>query len=164
MSKEMSKSEIMMALYGENHEIKGEYAKDLAVTCHNGTFVGKETNGVIAYKGIPFAMEELAASTIETFGACHTIELPAVFGTLSETGYSGEPIDESFAKKVQEMWVNFAKTGAPSLESVEWKTYSPEERNAMVIGKEIKLESSILPEQLALAMPLVKYHFSIMDE
>ena len=45
----------MRALYGENKQITdGNYNKSLAVKCINGTFVGKETDGVIAYKGIPF--------------------------------------------------------------------------------------------------------------
>ena len=47
--------EEMRALYGENKPITdGCYDKLLAVRCVNGTFVGKETDGVIAYKGIPF--------------------------------------------------------------------------------------------------------------
>ena len=47
--------ERMMALYGENKRITdGNYDRSLAVKCINGTFVGKKTEGVIAYKGIPF--------------------------------------------------------------------------------------------------------------
>ena len=42
------------ALYGENKRITGDYDKALAVKCINGTFVGKKTDGVIVYKGIPF--------------------------------------------------------------------------------------------------------------
>ncbi|MCR5150920.1 MAG: carboxylesterase family protein [Clostridiales bacterium] len=45
----------MQALYGENAEIDGSYDKRLAAKCYNGIFVGKERNGVIAYKGIPYA-------------------------------------------------------------------------------------------------------------
>ena len=32
----------------------GNYDKSLAVKCLNGTFVGKKSGDVIAYKGIPF--------------------------------------------------------------------------------------------------------------
>ena len=43
------------AKYGENKKIvDGNYDKSLAVKCINGTFVGKNNDGVIAYKGIPF--------------------------------------------------------------------------------------------------------------
>ena len=45
----------MKALYGENKKIAdGNYDKSLAVKCKNGTFVGKKSGDVIAYKGIPF--------------------------------------------------------------------------------------------------------------
>ncbi|MBQ3759507.1 MAG: carboxylesterase family protein [Synergistaceae bacterium] len=45
----------MRAQYGENKQITdGNYDKSLAVRCVNGTFVGKKTEDVIAYKGIPF--------------------------------------------------------------------------------------------------------------
>ena len=47
--------EKLRALYGENKKITdGNYDKSLAVKCINGTFVGRKTDGVIAYKGIPF--------------------------------------------------------------------------------------------------------------
>ncbi|MBQ8699842.1 MAG: carboxylesterase family protein [Schwartzia sp.] len=62
---EMSKEELMQAInearamlraqYGENKRITdGEYDKSLAVKCVNGTFVGKKTENIIAYRGIPF--------------------------------------------------------------------------------------------------------------
>ena len=41
--------------YGENKKITDDsYDKSLAVKCVNGTFVGRKTENVIAYKGIPF--------------------------------------------------------------------------------------------------------------
>ena len=47
--------EKLRAQYGENKKITdGNYDKSLAVKCVNGTFIGKEENGIIAYKGIPF--------------------------------------------------------------------------------------------------------------
>jgi len=50
-----SEKDMLRALYGENRRIAdGAYDKSLAVKCVNGTFVGKKTDGVIAYKGIPF--------------------------------------------------------------------------------------------------------------
>ena len=58
MSKNSEITEIqekMYALYGENKKITdGHYDKSLAVKCINGTFVGRKTDNVIAYKGIPF--------------------------------------------------------------------------------------------------------------
>jgi len=46
---------LLRAQYGENHKITdGNYDKSLAVKCVNGTFVGKRTENIIAYRGIPF--------------------------------------------------------------------------------------------------------------
>ena len=54
-----AKKEELRAQYGENKKITdGNYDKSLAVKCINGTFVGKKTDGVIAYKGIPFVGEQ----------------------------------------------------------------------------------------------------------
>ena len=49
------KKKKLRAQYGENKKITdGQYDKQLAVKCINGTFVGKEMDGVVTYKGIPF--------------------------------------------------------------------------------------------------------------
>ena len=49
----------MKSQYGENLKIMdGNYDKSLAVKCINGTFVGKKTEGVIAFKGIPFVGQQ----------------------------------------------------------------------------------------------------------
>ena len=51
--------ERMKALYGENKQITdSNYDHSLAVKCINGTFVGKRTDGVVAYKGIPFVGQQ----------------------------------------------------------------------------------------------------------
>ena len=45
----------LRAQYGENQKITdGNYDASLAVRCVNGTFVGRKTENIIAYKGIPF--------------------------------------------------------------------------------------------------------------
>lgn len=41
--------------YGESEIIYGEYDGSLAAVCNNGVFVGLADNGVISYKGIPYA-------------------------------------------------------------------------------------------------------------
>ena len=51
---EQKKAEVR-AQYGENRKITdGQYDRSLAVKCVNGTFVGRKSEGVITYKGIPF--------------------------------------------------------------------------------------------------------------
>ncbi len=43
------------AAWGENQPVTGAYDPDLAAVCANGTFVGKRKDGVLAFRGIPFA-------------------------------------------------------------------------------------------------------------
>lgn len=51
--------ELMRARYGENKKITdGHYDQSLAVKCVNGTFVGKKTENIISFKGIPFVGEQ----------------------------------------------------------------------------------------------------------
>ena len=49
----------MRSIYGVNAKLTSDesYDRALAVKCHNGTFVGKEAEGVIAFKGIPYAKQ-----------------------------------------------------------------------------------------------------------
>ena len=49
----------LRAQYGENKKITdGNYDKSLAVKCINGTFVGKKTDNIVAFRGIPFVGEQ----------------------------------------------------------------------------------------------------------
>ena len=46
----------METIIGENKEITGgDFNRDMAVVCDNGTFVGLEKNEVRSYRGIPYA-------------------------------------------------------------------------------------------------------------
>lgn len=54
-SKEDPAKAVMQAKVGENQRMTGVYDEALAAACHNGTFVGVNENGVISYKGIPYA-------------------------------------------------------------------------------------------------------------
>ncbi len=44
-----------MEAYKKNSAIMGEYDRDISASCVNGTFVGKENDSVVAFRGIPFA-------------------------------------------------------------------------------------------------------------
>jgi len=67
--------------------------------------------------------------------AVHAVELPYVFNNLEDDIYTGE-VDPAVAAKAQESWVNFAKTGDPSISDVEWKPYDTDARYTMVIEKD----------------------------
>ena len=45
-----------MEEYRPNRPVEGEYDKSCAAKCLNGIFVGKESEGVTAFRGIPFAL------------------------------------------------------------------------------------------------------------
>ena len=100
------------------------------------------------------------ASAIEHYGACHAVELAYVFNNLDDTVFTGEPADPALAAAVQEMWVNFAKTGDPSSAEIAWEPYDGVSRRTMILGDDIHMTSDPLPEQRVLMKPLLKYRFN----
>ena len=67
--------------------------------------------------------------------AVHAVELAYVFNNLEDDIYAGV-VDPALAAKVQESWVNFAKTGDPSVDGVAWKAYDTAAKDTMVIEKD----------------------------
>ena len=99
-------------------------------------------------------------SALEYFGACHAVELAYIFNNLDDTIYTGEKADPKLAGIVQDMWVNFAKTGDPSVPGHEWKPYDAAERQTMLLGDEIRLEQDPLMQRRILIDPLLKYYIN----
>jgi para-nitrobenzyl esterase len=70
----------------------------------------------------------------------HSVELAAVFKHPEIIGETGRAFDETFSKTLRKMWVQFAKTGDPSLsaelspdgKAKEWPLYDPEDKKWMV--------------------------------
>jgi len=67
--------------------------------------------------------------------AVHAVEMAYVFNNLDDGIYAGV-VDPETAAKVQESWINFAKTGDPSIEGVEWGKYNSNTKDTMVIEKD----------------------------
>ena len=73
----------------------------------------------------------------------HAAELPAVFNNPQDTFFSGRPYDDTFNHTMQRMWVNFARTGDPSLteeesptgKAIHWDTYNSETKPIMVFDE-----------------------------
>ena len=73
----------------------------------------------------------------------HAAELPAVFNNPQDTFFSGRPYDDTFNHTIQRMWVNFAKTGDPSLteedsptgKAIKWDPYNLETKPIMVFDE-----------------------------
>ena len=80
----------------------------------------------------------------------HGNELPTVFNHPEYNESVGVFIDETFSKTVRRMWIQFAKTGDPSLgadispdgKEHQWPLYDPENKWVMVLD-----ESNIHPEK-----------------
>jgi para-nitrobenzyl esterase len=75
--------------------------------------------------------------------AGHASELPVVFAHPEIQEFTGRAYDETFCKTVRKMWVQFAKTGNPSLsaeispdgKAKEWPLYDLKDRQVMVLDE-----------------------------
>lgn len=94
------------------------------------------------------------------YGACHAVELAYVFGNLEETIYTGRPADPLLSRAVQQMWVNFAKTGDPSLPGIKWPLYNKQTRKTMIISRKLRVEEDPGRANRTLLFPLLKFGIS----
>ena len=75
--------------------------------------------------------------------AGHASELPVVFAHPEIQEFTGRAYDETFSKIMRKMWVQFAKTGNPSLSAAEspdgkaheWPLYDQKDRQVMVLDE-----------------------------
>lgn len=88
------------------------------------------------------------------YKACHAVELSYVFNNLNHTIFIGEGAKQRNADRVQESWVNFAKTGNPGIAEVVWPEYCHESRLTMVIDEEWHVEKDVLKRSSDIIMPV----------
>ena len=89
-------------------------------------------------------------SSVPLIKCGHSIELASVFNHPEMTDDTGRVFDETFSKTMRRMWVQFAKTGNPSLSASlspdgrakEWPLYDLKDRKVMVLD-----EFNIHPEK-----------------
>ena len=82
-------------------------------------------------------------TTMPFFLSGHAAELATVFNNPQETFFSGRAYDDTFNHTMQRMWVNFAKTGDPSLtmeesptgKAIPWEPYNSDTRPIMVFDE-----------------------------
>ncbi len=72
-------------------------------------------------------------------GACHALEIPFVFGTLTTPGvgaFTGDsPEALALSEKMQDAWLAFARTANPSTDALgDWPTYDADRRATMILG------------------------------
>lgn len=73
----------------------------------------------------------------------HSVELSAVFAHPEVADETGRAFDETFGKTMRKMWVQFAKTGDPSLSADispdgkvhEWPVYDTGNREMMILDE-----------------------------
>lgn len=79
-------------------------------------------------------------------GACHALDLPFVFGTLDHPAmqtFAGSylPGAHELAERIQDAWIQFARTGNPSHAGVgDWPAYEARERATMILDRECRVE------------------------
>lgn len=96
----------------------------------------------------------------QTMGACHAMELSYVFNNPQVDIYTGGVYHQKLADTVQDCWVSFARTGDPSTQTLNWKPYTSEDRQTMVLGEECYLDSDLKREQRELMEPLLSHYFN----
>ena len=82
-------------------------------------------------------------SSVPLLKSGHAVELSTIFNHPEETLVTGRRFDETFSKTMRKMWVQFAKTGNPSLsadispdgKAHEWPLYDLENKEVMVFGE-----------------------------
>ena len=101
-------------------------------------------------------------------GAAHSVELIFVFnlrGVGTSCPFNGTNVSDEVFTAVQQMWTNFARCGNPSTDKVEWKAYSADDQNVMVIAGpgNMRIEQGLLADQYKAVLPLVGY-YQFMDK
>ena len=98
-----------------------------------------------------------------TRGAGHGVELPYVFGNFEAFVAGGGTVDPVLADKISSMWINFAKTGNPSIEGFEWPEYNLDTRATMFVGQDssITMVNDPKGEQRKKLMPLLDELFPV---
>ena len=81
-------------------------------------------------------------------------------GIGTNSAFNGTNIPDEIFTTVQQMWTNFARCGNPSTDQIEWKEYSADDQNVMVIAgpEDMHIEQGLLSDQYKAVLPLVGYY------
>jgi para-nitrobenzyl esterase len=75
-------------------------------------------------------------------GACHALEIGFLYGTYDNMFCGTGPEVEKLARKMQDAWTAFARSGNPSCEGLgEWPQYC-KNKKTMIIGKDSHVEEA----------------------
>ena len=121
----------------------------LNITCFNRIFVIRNRQQSPYYHnkekagGKSYTYFFTPESSTPLIRSGHAIELSTVFNHPEETFVTGRRFDETFSKTLRKMWVQFAKTGDPSLsadispdgKAHEWPLYDLENKQVMIFDE-----------------------------
>ena len=93
--------------------------------------------------GKSFTYYYTVESSVPLIKSGHASELSVVFNHPEISDFTGRTIDETFSKTLRKMWIQFAKTGNPSLSADmspdgrahEWPLYDPADKQVMVLDE-----------------------------
>ena len=97
-------------------------------------------------------------SGLPGIGACHSLEMPYILN--NDNMLVPFQMNRSLAAQVQAMWVNFAKTGNPSTDSITWPEYDTSTQATMIITESPSVRNANLSARNELVQPLLKYSLS----
>ena len=114
-----------METYRPNRRIEGAYDSGVSAACLNGTFVGRETEGVVAFRGIPFALPPVGALRWR-----EPVPVPAADGVFEAYANGPSPIQT----KLDSERASFYEQSEDCLYLNVWtaKGYEGQERAVMV--------------------------------
>jgi para-nitrobenzyl esterase len=79
-----------------------------------------------------------STSSYKKFRSSHGMELPFVFGVIDELDaivfVGRDPRRQTVMKRVQQAWINFARTGDPSQAGLFWPKYEEKNRATLELG------------------------------
>ncbi len=119
---------------------------------------GQSNNGAAAYM-----YYWRYPSAIPHFGAAHLTELSYVFGNLDVDIYTGSGnIDTLLSRRIQDIWVNFARSGVPADGNFTMPRYDTQARATTVFnsGNDIATASKPLDSQRQRLDAALSYHLN----
>ena len=93
-------------------------------------------------------------------GACHNIELAYTLNNLEQKRFIGNKVNNEFADKIQDMWINFAKNGNPSTSEITWDKYDSSKRKVIILDEKIEMAEDLKEDQREILEPLLKYYIN----
>ena len=126
-------------LQGEDYEILSKF---LDQCWFNAPLIRTAENQVKA-GGKTYVYYFRVESSVPMLKSGHAVELSELFNHPEETLVTGRQFDPTFSRTMRKMWVQFAKTGDPSLsadispdgKAKEWPLYDLKDKNVMVFDE-----------------------------